>query len=107
MVVIVFFRCSFFEHFQLGISIRVLTGLCSLCIFFLLFYSTSSAYPPKVIKNHLGDLIAYFAERSLVLDLFEKSSKDRRTICNAESQRFVPEGELSLFSRRAVATVDT
>ena len=45
MVVIVFFRCSFFEHFQLGISIRVLSGLCSLCIFFLLFYSTSSAYP--------------------------------------------------------------
>ena len=42
---IVFFRCSFFEHFQLGISIRVLSGLCSLSIFFLLFYSTSSAYP--------------------------------------------------------------
>ena len=45
MVVIVFFRCSFFEHFQFGISIRVLSGLCSFSIFFLLFYSTSSAYP--------------------------------------------------------------
>ena len=39
MVVIVFFRCSFFEHFQFGISIRVLSGLCSLSIFFLLFFS--------------------------------------------------------------------
>ena len=39
MVVIVFFRCSFFEHFQFGISIRVLAGLCSLSIFFLLFFS--------------------------------------------------------------------
>ena len=47
MVVFVFFRCSFFEHFQWEISIRVPSGLCSLSIFFLLFYSTSSAYPPN------------------------------------------------------------
>ena len=38
MVVIVFFRCSFFEQ---------PSGLCFLSIFFLLFYSTSSAYPPE------------------------------------------------------------
>ena len=35
--------------FQLGISIRVLSGLCSFSIFFLLFYSTSSAYPLRKI----------------------------------------------------------
>ena len=46
MVVIVFFRCSFFEHFQFGISIRVFFWFVfPLSIFFHLFYSTSSAYP--------------------------------------------------------------
>ena len=60
MVVIVFFRCSFFEHFQFGISIRVLSGLCSLSIFFLLFFSirhrvlTPTLTDPPGFRYHRG-----------------------------------------------------
>ena len=51
MVVIVFFRCSFFEHFQFGISIRVLSGLCSLSIFFLLFFSIRHRVLTPVVNS--------------------------------------------------------
>ena len=65
MVVIVFFRCSFFEHFQLGISIRVLSGLCSLSIFFLLFFSIRHrVLTPILLKNHskMRKSLTIFAE---------------------------------------------